>query len=50
MGETYKYIWIEDTNEIDHQFMNKMHEESCVKAVKTIFKTKLTPKKQNTFY
>ena len=43
-GETYKYLGIEETNQIDHQKMRKMHKEGYVKVLKMILKTKLTPK------
>ena len=43
-GETYKYLGIEETNQIDHQNMRKMLEEGYVKVVKLILKIKSTPK------
>ena len=43
-GETYKYLGIEETNQIYHQNMRKILRESFVKVVKIILKTKLTPK------
>ena len=48
-GETYKFLGIEETNQIYHQNMRKILRESFVKVVKIILKTKLTPKKK-TYY
>ena len=43
-GETYKYLGIEETNEIDHQKMRKLHRDAYAKLLKTILKTKLSAK------
>ena len=42
--ETYKYLGIEETNQIDHAKMRKMHKDSYIKALKMILKTKLSAK------
>ena len=38
-GVTYKYLGMEQTNQIDHQIMRKMYKEGYVKSVKIILKT-----------
>ena len=43
-GETYKYLGIEETNQIDHQKMRKLHRDSYAKLLKTVLKTKLSAK------
>lgn len=43
-GETYKYLGIEEANNIDHKKMRSVYKEGYVKTVKVILKTKLSPK------
>jgi len=43
-GQTYKYLGVEETNQIDHAKMRKLHRDSYAKGIKKLLKTKLSPK------
>ena len=43
-GRTYKYLGVEESNQIDHPKMRMLHKDSYTRSLKKILKTKLSPK------
>ena len=43
-GQSYKYLGVEETNQIEHEKMRKLHRDSYANNLKKVLKTKLSPK------